>query len=65
MKTIQVNAYYFHELSEEVQYKIIENNRETIRDREMQLIHDEMDRAIEKFMYFMDAYRNRRGVVFK
>lgn len=50
MKTIQVNAYYFHELSEEVQHKIIENNRETIRDREMQFIHDEMDRAIEKFM---------------
>lgn len=34
MKTIQVNAYYFHELSEEVQYKIIENNRETICDHD-------------------------------
>lgn len=63
MKTIQVNAYYFHELSEEVQHKIIENNRETMCDREMQLIHDEMEESIKKFMYFMDAYRNRRGVV--
>lgn len=63
MKTIQVNAYYFHELSEEVQHEIIENNRETIRDREMQLIHDEMEESIKKFMYFMDACRNRRGVV--
>lgn len=63
MKTIQVNAYYFHELSEEVQYKIIENNRETICDHEMRLIHDAMEESIKKFMYFMDAYRNRRGVV--
>lgn len=61
MKTIQVNAYYFHELSEEVQYKIIENNRETICDREMQLIHDEMEKSIKKFMYFVSAYVNGCG----
>lgn len=61
MKTIQINAYYFHELSEEVQYKIIENNRETICDYEMQFIHNEMDRTIEKFMYFVSAYVNRCG----
>lgn len=29
----------------------------------MQLIHDAMEESIKKFMYFMDAYRNRRGVV--
>lgn len=63
MKTIQVNAYYFHELSEEVQYKIIENNRETIRDYEMQFIHDEMEESIKKFMYFTDASVNRYGDV--
>lgn len=63
MKTIQVNAYYFHELSEEVQHKIIEDNRETICDREMQFIHDEMEESIKKFMYFTDASVNRYGNV--
>lgn len=63
MKTIQVKAYQFHELSEGVQHKIIENNRETICDREMQIIHDEMEESIKKFMYFMDASGNRCRVV--
>lgn len=63
MKTIQVNAYYFHELSEEVQQQLIDKNRESILEMELEYISNEMDRTIKKFMYFVGASVNRYGGV--
>ncbi len=63
MKTIQVKAYQFHELSEGVQRQLIDKNRESILDRELEYINNEMDYTIEKFMYFMNASVNRYGDV--
>lgn len=63
MKTIRVNVYKFHELSKEIQDKLVKENMERIYSGAMESINEDIDESIKKFMYYTSVSTSRCNLV--